>query len=97
MEAENISMANVQCKATFKGTMPSLLSYTRAFEEDCSVLVVYKRVIDVVDIMNSSSFLAANFRATYICYIRNAKMVIKYQGLLYLLVNLPRTHQRRVI
>lgn len=48
------------------------------------------RKMNVADYMMSSNFLAANFRATYVQYIKIGKIMIKHEYMLFLLRELGR-------
>lgn len=73
---------------TFVKTIQSLLSYTQVSQGDCGVRSVQTRTMDIVEDRMSSSFLAANYKSTYIRYNRVGKMIIKHQCVLSLLVTL---------
>lgn len=66
--------------------MKSALGYTRVFEEDHSVRLVYMRTMDIVEDMLSSNFLSVNSRTTYLRYSRDSEMIVKYRSVLPLLV-----------
>lgn len=69
-------------RKSFTITIKSFHNYAQAFEEDYAVRSVNNRVLDTVDDIMSSSFLAANFKATYGCYIRVEKMMMKNEDIL---------------
>lgn len=48
-------------------------------------MFVYVRITDTVEDMIFSTFLASRFKALYTRHIRAGKMIIKLQGVLYLL------------
>lgn len=57
-------------------------------EEHYAVPFVNARVLDIMDEMMSSNFLAVSLRESYAHYCHVAKMVIKNEGVLPLLVDL---------
>lgn len=78
----------VRREIRFIGTIQSVLNYARTFRERYAVSFVNAHVLDIVENMMSSKFLAENSKATYAWYIHAAKMMIKNNGALPLLVSL---------
>lgn len=92
-----IITADVQREATFTDTRQSLLTYAPTLEEVFGACFVNMEVADIVDDRIYSDFLASNAMATYMRYIREAKMKIKRKGMLPVLRDLPKKHQQRRI
>lgn len=72
----------------FTDIIQSVLNYARAFDEDNAVSFIGARVLGIVDDIILSNFLAASFKASYVRYIRVAKIMIKKEGVLHLLESL---------
>lgn len=70
----------------FTDTIRSLFSYAQALKEDNRVQFVDVGIMKIVEDMISLNLLAANFRETYIAYMRVGKMVFNYQDVIPLLV-----------
>lgn len=62
--------------------MESLLSNARAFVDGHGVRFVIVHILDILEVMMSSNFLACNSRATYIRYKRVGKMMLMKQGVI---------------
>lgn len=62
------------------------MSNKQAVEEDWDVHFVYLLIVDIVDDMVFSNFLAANTTAPYVRYIKVKKMKIENNGMLSLLI-----------
>lgn len=84
----NILTVIVRYETSIEDTRQSVLNYARWFEEDDAVRFVTARVLDTVDDIISSNFLAANSKPTYPRYIFISKMMIKKGDILPLLVSL---------
>lgn len=85
-----ISAEIVLREIKFTGKRHSLIGYTRALKEHYGIHFVDGLTMDNVEDVMYSNFLAENFTATYILYIRVGKMMIKYQAVLSLFGNLRR-------
>lgn len=70
--------------------MQSILSYARAFEENCGVCFVDMRLINTVVAITFSHFLATNSKATYVRSIRFDNIVNKHKDMPPLLMDLGR-------
>lgn len=81
----NISTVIQRHKVTFADTMPSLLSYVSALEEDYGVRVVDVHMKNIVEDMISSNFLEASPRAIYMVSITVSEKMIRHQSVLRLL------------
>lgn len=68
-------------KVKFTETIQSLLSYTRAFQKDYVLRSVNVHATDIVEDIMFSNFFAVNSGATYICYLRVSKIMIKHKRL----------------
>lgn len=83
----NILIAIVRPETGSTDPVQSSLNYARAFEENYAVSFVDARVLGIVDYMMPSNVLAASSKAIYAHYILLAKMMIKNEGVLRLLVS----------
>lgn len=70
--------------------MQLLLGYAWALKDDYGESYVDFCIMDVMDNMLSSKFLAANSTAAYVRYIRAGKMVAKHNGMRNLAMSLFR-------
>lgn len=86
----SVTAVFVRREKAFTDSMQSLLRYVRVVKEDYGVCFVNERMMDILGDMMFSIVSAANFRATYICYISAGKIMIKYQDVLSSLVKLGR-------
>lgn len=84
------STAIVPLEQVFTDSMQSLLTYSRSFIEKHGVRFFFVGIMDIVDDIMSSTFLAANSRATYTRYIRVHKVLIKRKYELAQLKNIGR-------
>lgn len=84
----NTSTAIVRRKSTLTVTMQSVLSYTRELEEDFAVRFFYVRIKNILEGMMPSNIFSENSRLTHLRYITVSQMMIKYKGVLRLLLEL---------
>lgn len=77
-------------EATSTEIMKSVLSYARSFNENYGVHFFDVRIIDILEDMMFSSFLAGNFRVTYVSYISVVMMIIRHEGVRLFLVKLDK-------
>lgn len=66
----------------FTDTIRSMLNYAPVSKEEYGKRFVDVCIADIVKVIISSNFLAANSRATYIRYIRAVQMTVEHQGTL---------------
>lgn len=64
-------------QVTLTVTMQSLLSHTRAHEENVYLRFIDMAILDIMEAVMSSYLLVANYRVTYIGHITAGKMMIK--------------------
>lgn len=69
-------------------TIHTVPSYARAFQEYYAMCFVNPPVLNLVDYVKLSNFLATNFTANYAVYVPLAKTTINNKSVLQLLVSL---------
>lgn len=91
----NNSIATVRREEAFSGTLESVLSYARAFEEDYGVIFFNMRMLDISEDMNFSEFSIAGSKAALYVNLELARLWYRTEVSTLFLRSSVRTLQRQ--